>query len=256
MKPVVIVAIAASAMAGVVAWRALRPHGKSAAPHEFVLFDRSASSTAGCDAVIAAVSDDVLEGRLSPDSVLVVLATGDADTSGEPTEIFRGTPVRPGRVMGGRRGAQKQQEAMLSRLTESCRELPPADISPIALGMRDGLEGLRAQGCGPESRCRLRVISDGEETVEPWIVQSLSGKRTAPAARPRMDNGGVEIVFCGTSQTKGASDRARDRRRAHDVGRVERMRKTWRSTVTAPDLMHFEAHCQAGHLLVASEARP
>lgn len=256
MKPVVIVVIAASAMAGVVAWRALRPHGKSVTPHEYVLLDSSASSTAGCAAVVAAVSDDLREGRLSPDSVLVVLATGGADSSGEPTEIFRDTPIRPGRVMGGRRGAEKQREAILSQLSDSCRDLPPTDISPIALGMRDGLDGLRAQGCGPESRCRLRVISDGEETVEPWIVQSLSGKRTAPSARPRMDNSGVEIVFCGTSQTKGPSDRARDRRRAHDVGRVERMRKTWRSTVTAPDLMRFEPHCPGSALLAAAGPKP
>ena len=112
------------------------------------------------------------------------------------------------------------------------------NTSPIYLAVRRGVQYLRAQGCEPGTTiCYLVVVSDGQETVEPAMVDALNG-RAAPNNLKNLatNNESIRILFCGLSQTNAMTP---ERTSASS----ERLEAVWKSMFTAPDLVSFDPFC-------------
>jgi len=242
------VAIATIAVASFVAWRLALPKTAGAAPHIGVVYDRSGSTTGGCEALVGLVEQGLKEQPLSPASTITIMGTGDETTSNEPVLVARFAGVKSRRVMEGKRGARRREEALFADLDGRCRELEKTGTSPIYLAVKRAVEELRSKHCVDGSGCILYVASDGEETAETRVAEAISAPkkklRSLPAA---IDNSGIVVHFCGLSDTSGSTDRkakkARRERPVHDASRVDRIRTVWSSRFTEPDLVTFEPHC-------------
>lgn len=254
---VAIASLALALSAGFIAWRLARPHGPGAASHAAVVYDRSRSTTGGCEAAAGAVTEILNRNLMTRDSTLAVFVTGDISTAGEPIEIHRTSGVRVSSVIGGPRGARRHSEAIITAVAAGCGRLPATSISPVFLAVRRAVELLRASGCGPVSRCCLMIVSDGEETVEPGLILALRGRRTATGRLPRIDNDGIEVSFCGLAETRGP----RDSRRRHaatparNARRADQLRDTWVAVFTHPDLVRWSPTCPRRPSIVGKDER-
>src|SRR5205814_443250 len=99
-------------------------------------------------------------------------------------------------------------------------------------------------------RCLLYVASDGEENGEASIKNRIDNIRDEKHRLPnQLDNDGIEIVFCGIAATAGhiVDPSGREIRKIppRDPGREDRLRQTWLSLFTRPNLVRFEPYCPA-----------
>jgi hypothetical protein len=152
------------------------------------------------------------------------------------------------KALEGRGETLQQRREIVADLREKCQHLRPTAISPIFLGVKQAIAGLRADGCKEGSHCRALVDSDLEENVEVSIKETLNLVRNAKIVLPTpLDNRGIEISFCGLAATTGRvlhSSRREIRSGAsRDSDRDDRLREVWRSLFADPAAVSFRPYC-------------
>lgn len=228
--------------------------GKKLQPTRAVIvFDRSDSTRDACAAVTGLAETLLAERSWPKGSTLILLATGDDDTLGEPVELFRYSGFRRKTTVEGKSASVRQQREMLAALSKACASAPRTRTSPIYLAVRRGAEMLSAAGCDP-GRCTLAVVSDGEETVEPALAAALkrgSRAKKASAQPARISNDAARVTWCGLAETVAVSQPAsakangRPKRAAskRDSGRADMLLELWRGLFTEPSNVEFSPIC-------------
>ncbi len=104
---------------------------------------------------------------------LTVLVLGDEATANEPWQLGRYFIPATRKVLEGRTANLKRQEAVLHDIWNKCQTIRRTTVSPIYLGVTQGVADLRAHGCKWTSSCQVLVDSDLEENVERSIKGHL-----------------------------------------------------------------------------------
>lgn len=248
MKPQILCTVAfCLASASFIAWR-VHAVSKHETPHFEIVKDPSASHGNGCESLIG-LAEQVLETNgATAGSTLTVLILGDQSTADEPWRMGTYPVPTVRKVLEGRSGRARQQREILRDISGKCQPLRRTSISPIFLGVTQAVADLHARGCKATSHCRLFVDSDLEENVEPSIRKRLDRKDGPKrVSLPHVDNGGIDVVFCGVAVTDGrihglAENGAR-KFVTHDSDRVHRLQEVWRSLFAEPTIVRFEPYC-------------
>jgi hypothetical protein len=232
-------------LVGLVTWRTARPHGPEVSPHFAIVSDRSLSTLLPCPSVGGLVKRVLSLPEVNRQSVLLVLATGDSSTLGEPVEITRLVGFKSARAMETPAGVERRESGLVGDIVKGCSGLPRTSITPDFLATRRAIEQLRALGCRSGTGCRLLFQTDGDENVEVGIRRALVGSR-APVELPApIDNVGIAVTICGLAETTGQSDvgQASRARRNHSGRSADRVVEVLRHFFTAPNLVTFEPVC-------------
>lgn len=260
-QAILLAVVAAVAVAGL-ALRAI--FGKAAAAdHAVIVFDRSDSKRGGCDAVVGVAEELFRAGRWRTGSSLVVLATGAAETLGEPVEVVRFDRFERARTVEGRGAAARARMRLLGDLRRRCEALATTSVSPVYLGARRGAELLQGRDC-KRNRCTLFVVTDGEETAEAAVALALRGGATPAAATlpSKIPNRGVRVRLCGLAETTalglpavpargrraksgGTAPSKPKKERLRDGARADRVAATWRALFEDPSLIETSPVCPA-----------
>src|SRR5260370_36039862 len=181
-------------------------------------------------------------------STLTVLILGDQSTANEPWRLGAYSIPTVRKVLEGRSAKLRQEQEILGDISHRCRHLHRTTISPIFLGTTQAIADLHARGCKRTSHCELHVDTDGEENAEPSIRKMLNQNDGAKhILLPRIDNTGIEVVFCGVAVTDGrfsnAAEKGSRKFVTGDSDRVRRMQEVWRSLFTEPTSVRFEPYC-------------
>jgi hypothetical protein len=245
------------ASAGFVAWRV---HAvKTQDTSQFaIVFDPSISHPEKCESLLGLVDETLHADGISSTSTLTVLVIGDESTANEPWLLGRYSIARTRKVLEGRSANVRREQNMLRDISNKCGAVRRTSISPIFLGVRQGVAELRAQGCGHASQCRISVDSDLEENVEGSVKKSLNGSRAVKRGiLPPIDNEGIEITFCGLAVTAGriVDPLGRDIRKtpAHDAHREDLLKEVWSSLFAKPEQVTFEPYCPTASIREARE---
>jgi len=233
---------------GFVAWRVhvVRNHET---PHFEIVEDPSASHWDGkCESLLGLTEQVLQTNDADSGSTLTVLVLGDKSTANEPRRIGAYSIPMLRKVLEGKSGRLRYQQEILRDLSDKCQHLRRTTISPIFLGVTQGITDLRARGCKPTSHCKLFSDSDGKENAEPLIRKMLDANDGQKhISLPQIDNFGIEVVLCGVAVTDGRiSDLAEKGGRKFVTGdsdRVHRVEEVWRSIFAEPALVRFEPYC-------------
>lgn len=246
MKTATIVFLCASLAVGFVAWRVHAVNHRTI-NHFALLADPSISYTGGCEAAVGAAETVLHASTVSSRSTLRVLALGDRATAYEPRELAKYEIPSSRKVIENRHAHERRRSAVLHDIWTNCSSVRPTSISPIFLGVKQGLAALRAEGCREGSHCELRVSSDLEENVEPGIKNRLNNVRGRTPLPKLLDNTGTEVIFCGFAATAGQIVDPTGREVRHvalrDPAREDRMQRVWTSVFTNPERVKFEPYC-------------
>ena len=232
-------------LVGVVTWRTARPHGPGVSPHFAVLLDRSLSTLAPCQSVGGLVKRVLALPGVNKHSTLLVLATGDNATLGEPVEIARLIGFKSARAMESPAGAERRERELVESIVKGCSGLPRTLITPDFLTARRAIEQLRVLGCKSGTGCRLLFQTDGDENVENGIRRALAGSRVPAELPVPVDNAGIAVTVCGFAETTGPNDLSQPGRprRNHSARSADRVAEVWRRLFTMSDLVAFEPVC-------------
>lgn len=230
---------------GFVAWRVNAVQNREIR-HFAVVEDPS--HVGGCDSLLG-LAEQVLQAKdASSGSTLTLLVLGDRTTASEPWRMGMYSIPTIRRVLEGRSAKLRREKEILADISAKCQSLRRTTISPIFMGVTQGVADLRAHGCKPISRCRLFVDSDLEENVDSTLRARLNGNEGQKSiSQPRIDNSGIDVAFCGVAVTHGRiHDSAENGGRkflTRDSNRETRIQEVWRSLFTKPAAVRFEPYC-------------
>lgn len=219
--------------------------------HGGIVDDNSASKGIDCACLESLMSRDLADPRLTPSSTLSILQTGDEASANEPVPVAEYTAPAERAMVEKQEKIAAAKAELLQDLKQKCEGMKRTNRSPIFQGIRRGVEHLKAKGCGPGSDCRLWVITDGEELVEPGLRQALHGtgdldRITLPTP---INNEGVHVVFVGVAQTtgRGVNEAGKSRQYTRDRSpqAASRLEAVWRQVFTEPQRVSFEPFCRA-----------
>jgi hypothetical protein len=246
-QPVVILTAACVAVAAFVGWR-MEAMRSNQINHFVLVQDPSRSYTGGCASLVGMARAVLASAGVSAESRLTVLALGDAATAGEPRRLGVFNIPTSRKVIEGQRAALDRRQELFRDILTRCESVRPTSISPIFLGVKQAVAELRANGCKAGSRCGLWVSTDLEENAARGLRERILNPREArEPLPPPLDNEGIEVTFCGFSQTAGRlidpSGREVRIGAARDPRRDDRLQAVWRAMFTSPELVSFEPYC-------------
>lgn len=205
------------------------------------IIDPSASITQNCLGIvdISVLSRPELRDR----SRLTLLAMGRGVHDTEPKVLLnRPFPMRPNKVIGkDEKGFEREWESFRKAVQDACEGTGVTDQSPILSAVRAAVSHLRSQKCTANGKCFLVMKTDLEEDVEPSLKAAvgliLKGK---PAELPvelarSIDNAGINIEFCGISETSPRRDRLR--------ANPDALSRLWRNIFTHSQLVSIKPFC-------------
>jgi hypothetical protein len=184
-------------------------------------------------------------------STLLVLATGDSSSLGEPVEVTRVNGFKSARAMESPAASERRERELIENATSACAGLPRTAITPDFLAARRAIDQLRALGCRSGTGCQLLFQTDGSENVEVGVRRALAGSRMPVELPAPIDNAGIAVTICGLAETTGQSDTgsASRARRNHSARSADRVIEVLRRFFAAPDLVAFEPVCpKAGNV--------
>lgn len=234
---------------GAAYWWLEQPSSEGPAVHAGVVLDASDSMADDeCRSLGTIVAAELATGELDDRSRVFLSTTGTAETALEPILIASGAvPWSPNVMEGVEAGREARRKALEDWVSACTKARRTAVTSPIFLGVKRGVEQLRGAGCTDGGRCRLYVRTDGQETEEPWIRDSLKLGKPAKGARPEaLPNDGVKVVFCGFSETRGEVKAKTGSRRLtgkRNAASADVLPKVWREVFTRPDMVTFLPFC-------------
>jgi hypothetical protein len=182
-------------------------------------------------------------------STLALMAMGKAAHDPEPDVAFRGKIPIPSDDAQGRTAKQRQyaeeRDAFLAELALACNQIAAAPYTPLYRLVRQGLADLKAaSACPPGGRCLFLIKTDLAEDVDP-LLTALLGQAAedpnvpAPAGlAASLDNTGVEIVVCGTSEIRPGKRTAKS-------ASLDARQRIWRELFADPASVSFHPFCRA-----------
>jgi len=193
-----------SALAFGGAWVWHRPHVAPPRSIEALAFDASPTNRQEHRCRDARrIAEEIL--AESPGAVRVmVFATGDRSTGGEP--IMRGSVARERQVkLVEHRDGDADRGRVLGEIDKLCAAVEPKSESPVFQTVGSVVKAMPATECqAPGTHCRVWIRTDGIETDDPVVSAALRSAVSVRAERyrPRIDNAGIDVVFCGLSERK------------------------------------------------------
>lgn len=247
----VVVGSAVLLAGGLVYWWLAQPYKASTPTVVALVFDRSDSvqPDSECKAVVGLASRALSLPKISQGSRILVYGTGDPSTAMEPVSIGHHEIPTSNRVMEGKGATVAARKALLDTIAGQCKKSATVTkSSPIFLAVKRTVEQLSATGCGTATICHLFVRTDGEETEESWIRQSVQSGRVRLRGLPTaLDNSKIAVTICGFSETLGEVRNGNKRRvrltAKRDAGNAEFLRTVWRKVFAEPDRVVFEPFC-------------
>ena len=221
-------------------------------PHVGFLVDSSASAGIDCACLEELVLQAPAAAHLTAASTLSILQTGNRASANEPVQVAEYTLPAFHTIVENREKTATAQKRLLHDLRQSCQGLSQTDRSPIFQAIGRSVEHLKAKACGPGTNCRLYVLTDGEELIDPHIRQALrSTEDLAQMTLPSpIHNEGISIVFVGIAQTKGQGRTAAGQRQPYTRDRnlqtAGRLEAVWRKVFVQPELISFAPFCRPG----------
>jgi hypothetical protein len=185
---------------------------------------------------------------ISKMSKIFVSATGDPESAMEPLSIAVLDIPMSQRVMEGKEVVERHRRELLAGTAEHYKkDASETRNSPIYLALARALAQLRAAGCAEGSACGLFVRSDGEETEEIWIRDSLKrGKLLKKGMPAPLDNTGIKAVWCGLAETRGlavSNGKHRTLTPKRTSSSAEFMTALWTGLFQDPKGVVFEPFC-------------
>ncbi len=239
--------LASSACVGFVAWR-VHAVKTQETPHFEIVEDPSLSHKQGCESLLGLVEQVLSADGASPGSTLTILVLGDKATANEPWELGRYSVARTRKVLEGRRANLRRRRDVLRDVLGKCQAVPPTNVSPIFLGVKQALADLRAKGCSETTHCKLFVDSDLEDNVERSIREGLTRRGgKADILQSPLDNEGIDVTSCGLAVTAGhivdPSGREILTAPPRNSHREDRLQQVWAAVFSRPEAVKFEPYC-------------
>ena len=147
---------------------------------------------------------------------------------------------------GKQRKQLQREDEYIEHLTASCEALPAASRSPIRNAIVTAIADLRGLGCQRDAGCRVDVVSDGGENVDPILAAALAGNARAEGQLARLiDNSSIAISFCGAAQSPAAPGGSGSRAGTR-ADRLGHLQHTWSALFTDPALVSVKPFCGDG----------
>ena len=153
---------------------------------------------------------------------------------------------QPQRALMEQHDSGREQHELLGRFAVLCAAAATRQESPIFRAVAAAVATMAGHRCLDRGRrCRVWVRTDGLEEEDAAIIARLRGKTRptgkagagAGAITPRIDNHGIDIVFCNIGQrTLG-----RKARRSPALADVE---AAFRPEFTSPERVRFAPSCE------------
>jgi len=227
-----------------------RPSTSVPPAHIALVLDASDSmqENAGQQAVLGLLKGGLRVPGIKKGSKLFVSVVGGPATAMEPVAVASMDIPVSNRVMEGRGAVEKERRELVSKvLEEYSSKAIETKCTPVFLAVKRGLDQLHAAGCREKSTCYLFVRSDGEETEEPWIRESISRLRVPKNGAPSvLDNRGIKVRWCGLAETRGVlteKNKKRSLTPQRSAARSEFLVSVLRSLFSEPDNVIFEPFC-------------
>jgi len=245
-KTSLLVLLAVATSVSFVAWR-VRATGNQPVSDRAVVGDPSISYPGSCESIVGTAGETILGPGALPNSTLTVLVLGNSTTVNEPQLLGTYTIPTSRKAIEGRHAIERRQSALLTDIWRKCNSFRPTLISPIFLGVKQGIAALRAGGCKEDSRCELRVASDLNENVEIGIKKRISDPDDKHALPAALNNRGIDVRFCGYATTAGRlvdpSGREVSKVGPRDANSEDRLLRVWAGLFTDPQRVKFEPYC-------------
>lgn len=186
-------------------------------------------------------------------SKMFISGTGNPSTAMEPVQFASFEIPAFSRVMEGKESIKAARKELILNLVSECKKRnSTAKTSPIFLAVKRALEQLKAVGCDSSVLCYLFIRTDGEETEEPWLKNSLkTGKQFKTGQPMPLDNQGIQVVFCGFSETIGELIEKNKKKKLTPIRNAERaefLNTLWSKVFTQPEKVIFEPFCPKNSL--------
>lgn len=242
-RSAVIVTVAALAAVGTfIVWRVAFPPD---VPQFAVVVDRSGSPTFP---VCLAVSGIVRQALVAPGAVkesqLALIATGDASNNFQGKLLKRSFLAKRRQATRNPRKQTQAEDEYVEQQVASCRSGGTAPRSPILNAVTAAVADLRGLGCRGQAPCRVDVVSDGSENVDPTLAAALKGDvRAERRLSPVVDNRGIAIAFCGAAQSASQPAAGNGRGSADRLGHLQRV---WSAVFSEPALVTVQPFCGDG----------
>jgi hypothetical protein len=220
------------------------------AVHVAIIYDRSQSPQDGCNSIRALTEKglSLMEGRRA-ECKMKIFATGDKATAYEPVTIdLSHMPQKTGRVLEGKGRFLEEKDKFLNDTYSQCSAINRTEQSPVFLSVKRAVEYLKALDPKGTATLYLLVQSDLEENIEPDIKKALRASAGSGSKLPTsIDNSGINVSFCGYSETasqyKDAKGVARQATPMRNAKSADRLLEVWRSLFTHPELINFNPVC-------------
>jgi len=225
---------------------------KTAPAHIAAGVDRSLSVQANCPGFAGAIGSTFDLPGIRKGSTLSLLAIGPNPRDPQPDLLWtESIPIADDSIYGRDENArvhEHETQRLLDRVTGDCEAGEPTLHTPLLAMVERGLEllGGGAFDCGSDGGCLLLIKTDLLEDVDPALTALLAAAAKDPdvAVPPelvgRLDNRGVEVVYCGTSETHPLATNA------PDPPSIEARKRIWRALHSEPDLVSFTPYCVGG----------
>ena len=243
-KHLIVLAILVVLASAFFTWRYQAVQAAGPPPQFAIVLDSSGSTLSPCPSLLGLTTLVFDNKKISDGSSLSVLLTGDKKTANEP-KLFSSfkIPVST-QIMEGGRQAQKEKNNLLNDLNDKCQQLQKTNTTAVFLGIKRALEIVQFKGCdGGISPCQIFIQTDGEENAEKWIKHALKGKKSNTSPPPKINNQGIDIIFCGQSETVGQTSKHKQITKSRSASQVVRQQQVWLSLFTHPKQVQFLPFC-------------
>lgn len=240
-KPIYVALSVLALTATVIFWLS-KPHLSPLPVQVAIVLDLSDSVEPDKDCQI--LSALILKGfnikGIRKNSKMFISGTGNPATAFEPVSFAAFDLPISDKVMEGREAVIRVKKDLLFNLTSECRKNQVMTRnSPIFLAVKRAVEQLQANGCLGTVECYLFVRTDGEETEEPWLKQSLKAGKMLKKEKPALiNNTGIRVSFCGFSETRGEvmeKNKKKKLTQKRAARSAEFLNHLWKEVFTEPD---------------------
>jgi hypothetical protein len=245
-----VAAIVAAVVLSVVGWRLAR--GAPLPVHVIVVGDASASDNRRCVEIVGLVAEARRRLGDHPKSSLLVLMTGSAASAHEPEVLeLQKVPRVGGPVLEGAARKKADVDSFFADVRRRCEAWATADVSPLFLALRRGVEQLRVTGTDSTARRTLLAAVDLQENATKEIARALAQpyRSLLPRLPEQIHNGGIEVLICGFTSTVGLTNDANGLSRSFTTARspdhASRIREVWSALFSDTTHVVFQPLCPA-----------
>lgn len=206
--------------------------------------DPSLSVKRDCSGLRAMAETLTFAKSIQEGSTLTLLAMGDP----EPLRLFdKPLPISSDNVFGRDEAAfKKRRENFFAELQAACEATPTIPRSPVLRLVSRGIAHLRGRGCASAGLCYFTFQTDLNDDVDPKLGPVLQraaedpNVELTPELAGAIDNAGIHVQFCGTSEVQAPKKSEKPKRRHASPDSLARI---WRGLFTDPNLVTFQPYC-------------